>query len=232
MKRNNVIPFLLCIITMAIIAILMTIVIVKAMDEVYVPTEEYSETCIRPALARAELNKYRYFEEDVRTGIREQIETAATTVIEIPVSTPTTDTLPLTTTPTIVQETEKPFADKELEMLAITIYKEAGADSISDKVRLMVGTVVLNRVADSRFPNTIEEVLTQPSQYSDFSRYGIRWPERANNPNEAHAVERAYRLAERLLSGERALPPDVVFQAEFKQGKEVVACESGIYFCR
>jgi hypothetical protein len=129
-------------------------------------------------------------------------------------------------------ETEPLYTDLELEQLAITIYNEAGADFCSDSTRMMVGTVVMNRVADPRYPNTIEEVLLQKSQYSDFSWNGIRWPERAGKDVEAHAVARAYDCALRILEGERALPADVIYQAEFEQGTEVVAHQDGMYFCR
>ena len=132
--------------------------------------------------------------------------------------------------PTIA--TEPPYTEEELEMLAIVIYQEAGSDACSDETRMMVGTVVMNRVADPRFPNTIYEVLTQKSQYGRFHWTGIVWPERASYSVETHAVLRAYECAERILLGERALPSDVIWQAEFPQGSEVVAYQDGTYFCR
>lgn len=122
--------------------------------------------------------------------------------------------------------------ETELEMLACTIYIEAGGDSCSDETRLMVGNVVLNRVADDRFPDTMEEVLLQPRQYNTFSWTGIKWPERASNESEADAVARAYDCARRLLEGERVLDDDVIFQSEHIQGTEIVVYQDGIYFCR
>lgn len=124
------------------------------------------------------------------------------------------------------------YTPEELDMLALVIYQEAGADACSDDTRLKVGTVVMNRVADSRFPGTLYEVLTQPSQYGRLHWTGLVWPERASTEAEAHAVKRAYDCAERILMGERFLPEDVVFQAEFTQGTEVVAHQEGFYFCR
>ena len=132
----------------------------------------------------------------------------------------------------INEECEKTYTDWDLELLALVIYQEAGADYISDETRLMVGNVVLNRVADSRYPDTIEEVLLQPRQYGRLSWTGIKWPDRVTDPYEAHAVERAYRLAQELLEGKRVLPEDVIFQAEFSQGTETVAYQDGMYFCR
>lgn len=131
-----------------------------------------------------------------------------------------------------VAETEPTHTADELEMLALVIYQEAGGDGCSDETRLMVGTVVMNRVACHRFPDTLYGVLTQRAQYGRLHWTGLVWPTRASNPGEAHAVARAYECAERILQGERVLPGDVIWQAEFKQGTEVVAYQDGMYFCR
>ena len=124
------------------------------------------------------------------------------------------------------------YTDEELEALAIIIYQEAGGDACSDETRSMVGTVVLNRVESDLFPDTIQEVATQKRQYGRLYWTGLVWPERASNPGEAHAVERAYDCARAILEGERALPADVIWQAEFPQGTETVAHQDGLYFCR
>ena len=126
------------------------------------------------------------------------------------------------------------YTEAELEALALVIYQEAGADACSNETRYMVGTVVLNRVADDRFPDTLEEVLLQDWQYGRLCVTGLLWPERASRPGEAHAVERAYRQARELLDGTvtDVLPADVCFQAEFRQGSETVAESDGFYFCR
>lgn len=137
---------------------------------------------------------------------------------------------PPETEPTV--ETEPPYTAEELEMLALVIYQEAGGDACSDETRLMVGTVVMNRVADNRYPNTIYGVLTQRAQYGLLHWTGLVWPERAKYETEAHAVAKAYACAERILLGDRLLPEDVIFQAEFEQGTETVAYSDGMYFCR
>lgn len=141
-------------------------------------------------------------------------------------------TEPTETEPPVTKATEPPYTEEELEMMALVIFQEAGGDECSDETRLMVGTVVMNRVADTRFPDTIYEVLTQQSQYGRLYWTGLVWPERANNPGEAHAVERAYRCAEKILSGYRSFDSSVIWQAEFVQGTEIVAHQDGMYFCR
>ena len=157
-------------------------------------------------------------------------ETTAETTEVITEATEATE--PPTISETTVAETEPPYTPDELEMLALVIYQEAGGDGCSDETRMMVGTVVMNRVASQRFPNTLYGVLTQRAQYGRLHWTGLVWPARASNPGEAHAVERAYACAERILLGERVLPSDVIWQAEFKQGTEVVAYQDGMYFCR
>ena len=127
------------------------------------------------------------------------------------------------------QEAPKAYTEEELELLACVIYCEAGGDEASDETRRMVGEVVLNRVADPRFPSSILGVLTQKHQYGLFWRTSVVWPSRASR--EPEAVERAYACARLVLEGERLLPEDVIFQAEFVQG-EIVASAPGFYFCR
>mgnify|MGYP003316185937 CR=1 FL=1 len=131
-----------------------------------------------------------------------------------------------------IEETTTLYTEQDLEYLALAIYQEAGSDYCSDETRLAVGTVVMNRVDDSRFPNTIAEVLTQEGQYGRLHWTGLVWQERATTPQEQHAVQRAYRCAEEVLSGYRSFSSDVIWQAEFKQGIEIVSFQDGLYFCR
>lgn len=132
--------------------------------------------------------------------------------------------------PEIVEDTVDP---EELEMLAITIYNEAG-DMIncSDDTRLKVGNVVLNRIAHPGFPDTMYEVLTDYRQYGMFYWTGIVWADRGDSPEEQKAKENAYAIARRLLEGERVFDSDVIWQAEFFQGTELVSYQDGIYFCK
>ena len=120
----------------------------------------------------------------------------------------------------------------ELERLACVIYQEAGSDYIADETRYMVGDVVLNRVADRRFPDTLDGVLRQRGQYGRFYWTGIVWPARAKN--EPDAVKRAYNTAMDLLSGKRhsaLYGAGYIWQAEFTQGSDVIFAD-GIYFGR
>lgn len=126
---------------------------------------------------------------------------------------------------------EPPYTEEELEILALIIYQEAGGDACSDDTRLKVGNVFLNRVSSSLFPDTFYEVATQERQYGSLFWTGIKWPDRHTEPGEQHAVERAYKISERLLLGERALPDNVIWQAKFPQGDGTYCYQDGLYFC-
>ena len=121
----------------------------------------------------------------------------------------------------------------DVEMLACVIYTEAGGNACSDLCRYYVGDVVLNRVEDPRFPDTLEGVLLQKGQYGRFYWTGIVWPDRAYQTVEAAAVERAYETARALLSGEHTelYGAGYIWQAEFKQGKDIIYLD-GLYFGR
>ena len=104
---------------------------------------------------------------------------------------------------TIETESEKSYTDEDLYVLSHIISAEAG--NCQEEMMLYVGSVVLNRVADDRFPDTIYEVVfqTDPLQYGptkDGSYYEEPTPE---------AVE----AAEKLLEDGSVLPADVIYQS-------------------
>ena len=126
---------------------------------------------------------------------------------------------------------DKTYTDEELEILALIVYQEAGEDRVSDDTRRLVAQVFLNRVNDSRFPDSFYEVATAERQYGRLYWTGIVWPDRASSQVEAHAVERAYKIAQEVLeSDEPVCPEGVIFQAEFVQG-DIYAEQDGLYFC-
>ena len=124
--------------------------------------------------------------------------------------------------------------DKEdWERLAIVIYQEAGGDDVCDMCRYRVADVVLNRLNDPRYPDTIEGVLMDNKyglQWGLLSVTGIVWPDKANEPGEAAAVQRAWDIAADILEGHHSdLDGNYIWCSEYKQGSEVIYCD-GIYF--
>lgn len=144
---------------------------------------------------------------------------------------PTSEVLPEAPSAPVTDEPTSDGELSELEMLAIVIYQEAGGSSSCDECRRYVADVVLNRVNDSRFPNTIYEVLTQRAQYGRLHWTGIVWPQRASNEYEQDSVARAYRIAEEVLSGQHSklYGQGYIWQAEFVQGTDGFWCCGHFY---
>ena len=83
----------------------------------------------------------------------------------------------------------------ELEWLAATIQAEAGGESYTGK--LAVGSVIMNRVKSSAFPNTIISVITQNLQFASY-RSGKVELIIANGPNST-----CIQAAQEVLAGAR-----------------------------
>lgn len=116
------------------------------------------------------------------------------------------------------------YTENDLYVLSHIISAEAG--NCSEDMMLSVGSVVLNRVADDRFPDSIEEVVFQEGQYSP------TWNGTFYNEPTEGAVE----AAKTLLEGGSVIDSSVVWQAEFPQGQGVYdTIESPwgtvMYFC-
>ena len=187
------------------------------------------------------IDVYRVTEPNVIETTEDILETTA--IVTEPITEPTVETVtdtnnieePSSEALEAPETTETVFDvdQDDLEMLACVIYQEAGGDACCDDCRRRVADVVLNRVDSEYFPDTMYEVLTAKSQYGRFHWTGIVWPEHASYNSEAHAVERAYRIAEEVLTGQHSelYGGGWIWQAEFRQGSEQLYC-CGIYFGR
>ena len=113
------------------------------------------------------------------------------------------------------------YTQADLDLLARVIYCEAGSSWATDEHQLAVGSVVLNRVADSRFPNNISGVVYQKGQYACVPNGMIN-----RTPSE-----RAVKNAKYLLENGVTIPTNIVWQAQFKQGNGVWKYIQGHYFC-
>jgi len=106
------------------------------------------------------------------------------------------------------------FSEEDRRLLADCIYWEARGQSF--ECQCYVGQVILNRVYDRRYPNTIRGVIGQAGQYAN----GIR-----SSPDPC------YEAADAVLSGSVNMPRNVIYQAQFKQGSGVWKYLEGEYFC-
>lgn len=122
----------------------------------------------------------------------------------------------------ISKEIEKPkYTPEELALLARVIWCEAGSNWLTDEHQRAVASVVINRKNDSRFPNTINEVVYQKGQYGCVYNGMIN-----RTPNQ-----RAYDNAKYVLENGVTIPSNVVWQSRGKQGVGVYKYIQGHYFC-
>lgn len=123
-------------------------------------------------------------------------------------------------------ETEAPYTNEDLYVLSHIISAEAG--NCGEEMLIGCGSVVLNRVADERFPDTIEEVVFQSGQYAP------TW----NGAYYNEPTEEAVEVAEMLLKEGSQYPADVVWQSNAIQGEIYKAIDpppgigSTMYFCK
>ncbi len=110
----------------------------------------------------------------------------------------------------------------------------------SDRQQELTAQVVLNRVADPRFPNTVREVVeqvnyfTQPdgsvrTVYQYHPTYTQNLPEYAT-ANET--MKRCFASAVRALMGEVECPPNVIYQSNYNQGTgiyEKISVDTGAW---
>ena len=94
------------------------------------------------------------------------------------------------------------YTEEELDLLARLIYSEGGIESY--ETQLKIGSVVMNRVDDPYFPNTIREVIYQKNQFSvTFTR--INGVIMIDRPADEEAKKAAYEI----LNYGSVLPKDV-----------------------
>ena len=113
----------------------------------------------------------------------------------------------------------KKYSEDDLNLLARCIYAENG-DS-TDKALYYTGSVILNRVASKKYPNTIRGVIFAPHQYVSIG--SRQWNKGAD--------KRSKRIAKDLLENGSVLPSNVLYQAMFPQGKGTYAKIGSDYFC-
>lgn len=116
---------------------------------------------------------------------------------------------------------EEPEYGSDEFLLAYAMSREAKHGDYTDAT--YVGNVILNRVDDPEFPNSVLEVLQQYGQYP--------WGTSSWYSRDYIYDSYFYEIARNLLNGNRPLPQTVVYQAQFKQGSGVY-CQWGVhYYC-
>ena len=113
------------------------------------------------------------------------------------------------------------YSDEEIRILTTTVFHEAG--HTTEQLRQYVAQVVLNRVEDSRFPDTVKGVITQPGQYS--TKYATVEAANAIQATDSKNGTYYYGICEdsvkAAMMGQVEMPSNVLYQANFSQGKGV-----------
>ena len=97
-----------------------------------------------------------------------------------------------------IEDTLKEEEERAKKLLASIIFCEAGNQSFTGQVA--VGAVVLNRMANEAYPDTMEEVIYQPGQ---FCPAGSGWLDRVRSTDGY--TESAMQAAEAALAGENPI---------------------------
>ena len=120
------------------------------------------------------------------------------------------------------KQKKRAVSNKDVLSLARIIQAENGGHE-DDEALLLTGVVVIKRVKSDEYPDTIMGVISQKGQYSTYAD-GKFW----NEPSK-----RSMRIAKKILKTNIAerYPDNLVFQAEFEQGRAVYKKLGHEYFC-
>lgn len=100
-------------------------------------------------------------------------------------------------------------AEEEIYLLAKGIHGEASICDRDEKYK--VGTVIMNRVAHSRYPDTVEGVLAAKGQYSCYQ--DSRWFTEEPSSEELEIARDIY------VNGTRVFGPEVIYQSKSCAGE-------------
>lgn len=120
-----------------------------------------------------------------------------------------------------IYETESEICINEDDLYALAHIIMGEGESCCWEYKVATGSVVLNRVADERFPSTVIGVKNDPNQWAP-TWDGRYWLE----PNQE-----CWDAAEYVLVNGSQLPADVVWESAVPQGKYTYEVLEGIYFC-
>lgn len=103
------------------------------------------------------------------TTITTETSTRVTTVEVIPATEAVTDSVEVQP----VIEHALPISEQDRILIGNVISHEAGSAWISEYERVCIVAAIMDRVADSRFPNTVDGVLHQSGQFFDVPYYRV-----------------------------------------------------------
>ena len=121
---------------------------------------------------------------------------------------------------TTTEEISYDVNSNDVFLIAYAMSREAAYGDYTDAT--YVGNVIVNRVNDPDFPNSVFGVLSQDGQYP----WGVSYY------SEEYIYDPYfYEIAENLLAGNTPLPENVVYQARFPQGSGTYCTLGAHYYC-
>lgn len=105
--------------------------------------------------------------------------TESITTTEMPTEVSTAEVIPATEAVTDFVEVQPviehalPISEQDRILIGNVISHEAGSAWIGEYERVCIVAAIMNRVADSRFPNTVDGVLHQSGQFFDVPYYRV-----------------------------------------------------------
>lgn len=165
-----------------------------------------------------------YVEKTVTETVTEYVNVPQLVTVEVPV---TVEKQIVVDRPIIAQDSAERWqgidiTTEDIELLARLAWREARGEKLLG-MRLVV-EVVLNRVLNEHFPDTIYDVLYQPGQFAP--DYGV--PEL----DEITPTEAQYEAVRLAITETPILEPDVVFFATTPLYGEIFLHVGGHYFTR
>ena len=116
-------------------------------------------------------------------------------------------------------QSDTDISEEDIDLLARAIWNECGI--LGEKGQYYCGSVILNRINHEQFPDNLYEVLYADKQYQIVK----------NGMINREAPKESYDIARDLLENGSILPYNIVYQAQFKQGKYVYEIIGNTYFC-
>ena len=115
--------------------------------------------------------------------------------------------------------------EADVLLLAKVIYAEATEQpNLRELDRKYVGSVVINRLKDGYWGNSLSKVIYAPGQYACANPY--------NRKFNSYPPEECIKIAKQLLLGVSfGMPENVIFQAQFTQGSGIWKKVGVHYYC-
>jgi len=121
-----------------------------------------------------------------------------------------------------VPKTAYPCTQEDIYIMAHLLNGECGNVKNDEWVKYY-GSVVLNRIDSTEFPNTLKEVV--------FQKHPLQYACTVDGNYDREPPQRMFDIAKELLTNGSIIPKNIVFQAQKRQGSGTWKKCGNNYFC-